>query len=61
MDAFIKWRKKLIDVTEQKVYFPELVDTIRKEKDQLARASREDRATQLQETFLEGEQPAAEN
>jgi len=61
VDAFIRWRKKLIDVTEQKVYFPELVDTIRKEKDQLARASREDRATQLQETFLEGEPPAAEN
>lgn len=53
VDAFIKWRKKLVEATEQKVYFPELHDTIRKERDNLNRASREERAMQLQETFIE--------
>jgi trimethylamine--corrinoid protein Co-methyltransferase len=56
VDAFINWRKKLVDMAEQKVYFPELEDTVQKERDQLNRASREDRATQFQETFVVGEE-----
>jgi trimethylamine--corrinoid protein Co-methyltransferase len=61
VDAFMKWRKKLVEASEQKVYFPELQDTIRKERDELNRASREDRAIQLQETFIVAEQPAPED
>lgn len=52
VDAFIKWRKALVKATEQKAYYPELYDTIRNERDNLNRASREDRAIQLQETFI---------
>ena len=58
VDAFIRWRKKLMEVAEQKVYFPEFQDTIRKEKNALDRAPRKDRATQLQDTFFVQEQPA---
>jgi trimethylamine--corrinoid protein Co-methyltransferase len=52
VDAFINWRKKLIEMTDNREYYPELLDTIRKEKDQLNRASREQRASQLQDTFF---------
>ena len=55
VDAFINWRKKLISESDKKVYFPELLDTIRKEKDQFDRASRNERAGQLQETFFVNE------
>jgi trimethylamine--corrinoid protein Co-methyltransferase len=52
VDAFFKWRQKLVEASERKEYFPELPDTVRKERDQLNRASRADRAAQLQETFF---------
>jgi trimethylamine--corrinoid protein Co-methyltransferase len=52
VDAFIKWRQKLVEASERKEYYPELPDTVRKDRDQLKRASRADRAAQLQETFF---------
>ncbi len=53
--AFFKWRQKLIDASQRKEYFPELPNTVRRERDQLNRASRADSAAQLQETFFVNE------
>ena len=55
VDVFIKWRQKLAAATEKREYFPELPDTVRKERDQLNRASFADRAAQPQETFFVNE------
>ena len=55
VDAFVKWRKKLVEASEKREYFPELPDTVRKERNQLNRTSRADRAAQLQETFFVNE------
>jgi trimethylamine--corrinoid protein Co-methyltransferase len=52
VDAFINWRKRLIELADNREYYPELLDTIRKERDQLNRASHEQRASQLQDTFF---------
>jgi trimethylamine---corrinoid protein Co-methyltransferase len=61
VDAFIKWRQRLVEATKAKVYFPELRDTICKEMDELNRASLEDRAAQLKETFIVDPQQELEN
>jgi trimethylamine--corrinoid protein Co-methyltransferase len=53
--TFIDWRKKLIAEADKKDYFPELQDTIRKERDQLNRTPKAERAAQLQETFFVNE------
>ncbi len=52
VDAFFQWRRKLAKAAEKKSYFPELLNTVKKERDQLNRTSREDSAKQLQETFF---------
>ena len=50
--AFIEWRQKLADAADKKVYFPELLDTVRKDRDELKRTSKRDTSAQLQETFF---------
>jgi trimethylamine--corrinoid protein Co-methyltransferase len=54
--AFFKWRRKLIEMADERDYFPDLMDTVRKERDQLKRTTPEERATQLQETFIDYDQ-----
>jgi trimethylamine--corrinoid protein Co-methyltransferase len=50
--AFIRWRKKLAEAGESKNYFPELMNTVRKDREELNRTTRAQRAAQLQETFF---------
>ena len=52
VDAFFAWRRKLVEEAEKKEYFPQLQNTICKERDLLRRTSRADRGVQLQETFF---------
>ena len=53
VDAFYKWRRKLIEMADKRDYFPDLMDTVRNERDRLKRTTPEERATQLQETFYD--------
>jgi trimethylamine--corrinoid protein Co-methyltransferase len=50
--AFLKWRQKLAAATEKISYFPELQNTIRKDREEFNRTRGEDQASQLQETFF---------
>lgn len=50
--AFINWRKRLADAIEKKSYFPELRNTVRKDRDQMKQTSHAGRETPLQETFF---------
>ena len=52
VEAFINWRKKLAAAPAKKPYFPELQNTVGKDREQLNRTSRTDRAAQLQETYF---------
>ena len=52
VEAFINWRKKLARAPAQKPYFPELKSTVSKDREELNRTSRADRAAQLQETYF---------
>lgn len=52
--AFMKWQDKLCAVSEKKLYFPDLNDTITRDKARLKRIPEKDSVTQLQDTFLKG-------
>ena len=51
VEAFINWRRKLAAAPAKKPYFPELQNTVSRDREELNRTSRDDRAAQLQETF----------
>lgn len=55
VDAFNNWRMKLAWAAEKKEYFPELKNTISQQITRVQRTSKEERATQLQETFFVNE------
>jgi trimethylamine--corrinoid protein Co-methyltransferase len=58
VEAFTNWRRKLAGAPAQKPYFPELRSTVSKDREQLNRTPRADRAAQLQETyFINDEKP----
>jgi hypothetical protein len=48
----MRWQEKLCAVSEEKLYFPDLNDTINRNKVRPKRVSEEDSMTQLQDTFL---------
>jgi len=52
VDAFVQWRRMLAEATKKKEYFPDLPNTIRKDREALSRSSHADRTAQLQETFF---------
>ena len=50
--SFMRWQDKLCAVSEEKLYFPDLNDTINRDKKRLKRVPEEESVTQLQDTFL---------
>ena len=50
--VFLNWQKKIIEMSEKKVYFPELQNSLQKEKGNELRTTQEETAQQLQETFF---------
>jgi len=52
LQAFAKWHQRLIEASDQKDYFPDLLNTVKREKEKFKRASEEDTVSQLKETFF---------
>ncbi len=52
IDAFVKWRRKLAEASERKVYYPDYKDTVRMDRDEFKRTSPRETAIQLQETYF---------
>jgi hypothetical protein len=50
--AFIRWQERLAKAADEKVYYPELRDTVRRDKGQIERASESDIITQMQSTLF---------
>jgi trimethylamine---corrinoid protein Co-methyltransferase len=50
--SFLKWHKDLQEASERKLYYPDLNDTINRDKSRLKRIPEEESVTQLQDTFL---------
>jgi trimethylamine--corrinoid protein Co-methyltransferase len=48
---FIEWRKRLVEMAERKVYYPELRNVLEKDRVGLRRMSDEQRVAQMQESF----------
>jgi trimethylamine--corrinoid protein Co-methyltransferase len=50
--TFIQWRKHLVEMSEKKVYYPELRNVLEKDRAEFRRVPVEQRQGQLQETFF---------
>jgi len=50
--CFFKWHEALQAASEKKMYYPDLNDTINRDKSRLKRMPEEESVTQLQDTFL---------
>ncbi|MFN2354982.1 MAG: trimethylamine methyltransferase family protein [Desulfopila sp.] len=50
--VFLNWQKKIIQMSEKKLYFPELQTSLQKEKGNELRTTQEETAQQLQETLF---------
>ena len=49
---FIQWRRHLVEMSEKKVYYPELRNVLEKDREDFHRVPVEQRHAQLQETFF---------
>ncbi len=57
--AFLKWQKKILEMSEKRVYFPELSNSLQNGNGGHLRTSKEERVSQLQDTlFPDGELPS---
>ncbi len=52
MGSFLKWHQALQQASEKKLYYPDLNDTINRDKSKAKRIPKEESITQLQDTFL---------
>ena len=57
--TFLKWQKKIIEMTEKQSYYPELRNSLQNEKGGQRRTTQVERVQQIQETlFPDGETPS---
>jgi trimethylamine---corrinoid protein Co-methyltransferase len=52
VDAFIQWQARIAKAADEKVYYPELRDTVRRDKGQIERAHESETITQMQSTLF---------